>query len=144
MSAKPKIQDDSRKSILTMFDDGKTVDQISKKLKIDGRVVSGIVSSARRMKILIPQYPQISPRQFPFPSKEDQMKVLAKSWKESEPDSEFSMHTEKGQKVYVACYKGGIVLRVGEQKKVAFLTPQMAGRLGLKLGEMAQWSTQIR
>lgn len=142
MLAKQKVTDVDKKAILDLAFSGKTVDQISKKLLIDGRIVSGIVSAARRMrKIQLQRTPQAP---LPFPTKEDQMKVLAKSWKESDPDAEFSMHTEKGQKVYIACYKGGVVLRVGEQKKVALLTSGMASRLGLKLGEMAQWSMQPR
>lgn len=141
-----KVPDDSRKAIVSMWEAGKCVMEISEKLKIDGRVVSGIVAASRaaargtgKIRAAGPILPSL-----PFPAKEDQMKALAKSWKEAEPDTEFSMHTQKGQKVYIACYKGGIVLRVGEQKKVALLTSDMASRLGGKLIEMAQWSMRIR
>lgn len=142
MLAKKNVTDSDRMAILDMAS-SKSVSQIAKTLGIDGRIVSGIVCMARRPKRPY-TVPHASPPPLPFPTKDDQLKVLAKNWKESEPEAEFSLHTEKGQKVYIACYKGGVVLRVGEQKKVSLLTPDMASRLGLKLGEMAQWSMRIR
>lgn len=144
MIAKPKITDVERKAIIYLSASGKTVDDIAKQLRVDGRIVSGIVAARRREIKSMAQARHAGPVPVPFPTKDDQLKELAKAWKEREPEAEFSLHTTKGQVVYVACYKGGLVLRIGEQKKVALLTTGMAQRLGGKLIELAQWSAQIR
>jgi len=137
MLAKKKVDDMDAVAVRRMALAGATVAQISDKLGVDGRVVSGIVAAARRTQKKIMAAPPL-----PFPAKEDQLKALAKAWRNSEPDAEFSMHTEKGQRVYIAQYKSGIVLRVGSRKQVALLVGGMASRLGSKLMEMAHWSAQ--
>lgn len=71
---------------------------------------------------------------------EDQLVALKKAWKTSQPEAEFSVHVKASPAIYVAMYRGGLVLRIGDGKKVAFLVPRMASRLGLKLSEMASWS----
>jgi hypothetical protein len=142
IAKKQEISDIERKTIVYLSASGKTVEDIAKQLRMDGRIVSGIVAARRREIKAMAKGRQAGPEPLPFPTKEDQLKTLAKAWRDSEPEAEFSLHTEKGQAAYVAQYKGGVVLRVGEQKKVAFLTSGMAMRFGSKLMEMAQWSNQ--
>lgn len=71
---------------------------------------------------------------------EDQLVALKKAWKTSRPEAEFSVHVKESPAIYVGMYRGGLILRVGDGKKVAFLVPRMASRLGLKISEMASWS----
>lgn len=144
MLVKKKVSTMERQAIISLAAAGNPASEIAKQLAVDGRTVSGIIAMARRAQ---KTYTGKGPAPFtplPPPTKEEQLKALAKAWKETEPEAEFSLHTEKGQTVYIGNYKGGLVLRVGEQKKVAFLTPGMAQRLGSKLMEMAQWSMQLR
>jgi hypothetical protein len=139
MLAKKKLDSTDKQMILKMAR-SHSIPKIAEELKLDARSVSGFISMARRRGVSVPP----PPPPLNFPSKDDQIKTLAKAWRESKPEAEFSMHTEKGQTAYIACYKGGLVLRVGEQKKVALLTSAMGIRFGQKLLEMAQWSNQIR
>lgn len=137
MPTKQRLTDEQKQAILWHLKAGQSCDEIGKKLNLDGRIVSGLKAAALADGRL-PASLGIA-RSAP-PNPEDQLKALAKAWKDSEPDAEFSIHTQKGQKVYIATYKDGVVLRIGEQKKVALLTSFMASRLGMKLGEMAHWS----
>lgn len=142
-SAKRPLSSADKEIILRMAQDDKDAPTIAKYLGVDARQVSGFTRSAINFGRMGPQATSSSPsRSAPPPplTQEDVLKELAKKWRGAEPDAEFSMHTEKGMKVHLAAYKGGVVLSVGKQKKGALLTAIMAQRLGMKLSEMATWS----
>lgn len=138
--AKKKLSDPDKKTILEMVRKGKGVVEIAQTLGIHGQVVNGFVSTARRRGFLLAPPPSGMPRPMLPPTQEEQLQALDKSWRKSEPDAEFSLHTGGGQRLYMAVYKEGLVMRLGENKKVALLTPLMASRAGSKIMEMANWS----
>jgi transposase-like protein len=136
--AKRKLTASNKEAILNMARTGTNAAEIARQLGLNGQSVNGVMMTARNLSAM--RTPPMGPRAMPPPAQEDVLKDLAKKWRDSEPDAEFSMHTTKGQKVYIAAYKGGVVLKIGEQKTVALLTPTMATRVSMKLSEMANWS----
>ena len=123
---------------------GMKVPQIAEKLGLDARSVSGFLSMARRHARGATERGRARfspPPLLKMPTPEEQFKALKEKWKKSVPDAEFSLLVD-GQRVYIGAYKGGIVLKVGDQKneKVALLTTHMALRLNMRFIEMANWS----
>jgi transposase-like protein len=140
--AKRKLTITDKETILGLARKGKGVVAVARELGIHGHIVNGFLSTARRRGLLPPAPKAIPPRPMLPPTQEEQLLALAKSWRKSEPDAEFSVHTGSGQKLYIATYRGGVVLRIGENKKVAILTPGMAMRVSQKIVEMANWSIE--
>lgn len=141
--AKRKLTDADKEMILALARKGKGVVEIARALDIHGHIVNGFISTARRRGLLStgPNWSML-PRPMAPPTQEEQLRALTKGWRKSEPDAEFSIHTGGGQKLYIAVYKEGVVIKVGENKKVALLTRLMAVRAGSKIVEMANWSIQ--
>lgn len=140
---KRPLSSTDKEAILRMFEDKRDAPTIAKYLGVDARQVSGFIRSGINLgKIGARATPSLPNRWAPSTpeNQDDALKELAKTRRACQPDAEFSMHTEKGLKVSIAAYKGGVVLSIGNQKKVALLTATMAQRLGMKLTEMATWS----
>jgi transposase-like protein len=133
MQAARKVKAKDRDAVLQAIRSGKSVIQIARELDLDARSVNGIVSMTRQHRALPPPPP--------MPTVQERLKALHKAWKESEPDSEYSMRTAAGEKVYIAAYKKhGIVLRAGARKNPVLLTPDMASHIGMKISEFANWT----
>lgn len=142
--AKRKLTDADKEAILGLARNGKGIVEIARGLGIHGHVVNGFLSTARRRGLLPLSPNTVQPCLMAPPTKEGQLRELAESWRKSEPDAEFSVHTMGSQRLYIAAYKDGVVIRVGENKKekVVLLTKGMAMRVGQKIIEMANWSIQ--
>ncbi|SRR5579871_1103679 len=135
MQAARKVKAKDRDAVLQAIRSGKSAIQIARELDLDARSVNGIMSMMRRHGPLPP------PPRPPLPTVQERLKALGKVWKESEPDSEYSMRTAAGEKIYIAAYKKhGIVLRAGAKKNPVLLTPEMASHIGMKISEFANWT----
>ncbi len=129
-----KIQASDREAVLKAYRSGKNIVQIASELSLNGNVVSGIVRNALNRGILVPTQ---------APTPEEKLKSLAKAWRESEPDSEFSVRTASGEKVYIAAYKKyGVALRIDGRKKPVLLTPDVGSHVAMKLSELSRWCIQ--
>lgn len=144
-SLKPKATAAQVGPILSLHKQGKTNKQIADQLLINGQSVNGVIASAKRQGML-PPGPAPSKgtvaTAFPQPpggGEKQLLEDLKKAWKKSKPDSESSLYAVDGQKFYIASYPGkGLVLKLGDKAKPAFLPWMFASRLGFKLTQFAQ------
>jgi hypothetical protein len=139
LAAKKKLTQGDKEAILGLARKGKGAVEISRALELHGAIVNGFMSTARKRGVLPSASPAGPRAPVTFPTQEDQLQTLAKSAEKSEPQAEFSIQTGSGRKIYIATYKEGLAIRIGDNKKAALLTPTMASRVGAKINEMATW-----
>lgn len=123
--------------IIRMAEKGTDTIQIAREMGINGTIVNGVVVTARNMGRITSQSNQ------PYPinkaSEEERFRMLEKAHRESKPEVEFNIHIPNGQIFYIAAYKEGVIIKIGESDKEAILTPFMAVRISEKIKEMANW-----
>jgi len=139
-SQKPKATADQVDKIVSLHKQGFTNKQTADKLGINGQSVNGVIASAKRQGVLPPSAPAakgavaVAMKQGLVTPMQNQLEDLKSAWKKGDPDSELTFRLPEGQKIYIASFPGkGLVLRIGEQQQVTFLSMAGAHRFGMSL-----------
>lgn len=139
-SQKPKATVDQVDKIVSLHKQGLTNKQTADKLGINGQSVNGVIASARRQGVLPPSAPAakgavaVAMKQGLVVAMQNQLEELKMAWKKEDPDSELTFRLPEGQKIYIASFPGkGLVLRIGAQSQVTFLSAPGAYRFGMAL-----------
>jgi len=139
-SQKPKATSDQVDKIVTLHRQGLTNKQIADKLVINGQSVNGVIASAKRQGVLPPSAPAakgavaVAMKQGLVVVMQNKLEDLRQAWKKEDPDSELTFRLPEGQKIYIASFpQKGLVLRIGDQSQVTFLSQSGAHRFGMAL-----------
>lgn len=139
-SSKPKATAGDVDKIVSLHKQGLSNKQTADKLGINGQSVNGVIASARRQGVLPPSAPAakgavaVAMKQGLVVAMQNRLEDLRQAWKKEDPDSELTFRLPEGQKIYIASFPGkGLVLRIGDQAQVSFLSPSGAHRFGMAL-----------
>lgn len=150
-SSKPKAKAEHVDKIVSMHRQNFTNKQIADKLGINGQSVNGVIASAKRQGVLPPSGPAVkgavavAMNQGLVAVMQGKLDDLKQAWKKEDPDSELTFRLPEGQKIYIASFpQKGLVLRIGEQSQVTFLSQSGAIRFGTALVNAAMALSRVQ
>lgn len=136
---KRKLTDVDRAGILSLSAKGAAAVEIGRRLGLDSRSVNGYLMSRNVNPAPAPPATLQPQKRW---TQDDAAAAFEKEWRAGKKELivEFSMNVGNGRKVVVSVYEsGGVTLRIGKSKDVAFLVMGAARQLGAKLVELSGW-----